>query len=111
MGRVILYYSGGVGCGSLGPGQSCTLTATVNASLTNQTVTWSASSGTGALAYLSTTASSPGAIQPNSFTAPPSITSKTTVTITATASDDTTASAQVTLVPAVNVDPSPTPSP
>jgi uncharacterized protein (TIGR03437 family) len=98
---------GATGCSNLGPSQSCTLTATVNAGLSNQTVNWNAGAYTSSLAYLTTAASSAGAVQPNTFTAPATIAAKTTVTVTVTASDNTTATASVTLVPSVAITVSP----
>ncbi len=98
---------GASGCGSLAPGQSCTLTAQLSASLANQQVTWSAGAYTADLAQTVTSSNTPGGIQPNIFTAPANISAKTVVTVTVIASDNSTASTQVTLVPALNVTVSP----
>ena len=98
---------GANGCTNLGPSQSCTLTATVNASLSNQTVAWSAGGYTSSLTTQITNATSPGAPQSNVFTAPANIPAKATVTVTVEASDNTTATAQVTLVPSFTVTVSP----
>lgn len=101
---------GSSGCGSLGPGQTCTLSALVTGSAATGQVIWATNplSFASNLATATTTPASAGAVQTNVFTAPSNITTGRTVTVTATASDGTQSnSVTVTLVPSVGVTISP----
>jgi uncharacterized protein (TIGR03437 family) len=101
---------GSSGCGSLGPGQNCTLSALVTGTAASGQVIWSTSplSYSSNLATPFTTPSSPGSPQTNVFTAPSNVTAKATVTVVATASDGTASNAvTVTLVPNLSVTVSP----
>ena len=101
---------GATGCSSLAPSQTCTLTAQVSVAVAlPQTVLWTTnpSSYSSNLLYTQTQAQTLGAVQPNIFTAPSNVTTKTTLTVTVTASDGSTATAQVTLVPTFSITVSP----